>query len=42
MINLPLLRAYSNDAVFAYRDRRPISVTRFLRDIAPGFSDSPC
>ncbi len=34
MVNIPLIRAYSNDAVFAYRDRRPISVDRFLRDVA--------
>ena len=34
MTNIPLIRAYSNDAVFAYRDRRPIGVARFLRDVA--------
>jgi len=34
MINIPLIRAYSDDAVLAYRDRRPISVDRFLRDVA--------
>ena len=33
MINIPLIRAYGNDAVFAYRDRRPIGVGRFLRDV---------
>jgi acyl-coenzyme A synthetase/AMP-(fatty) acid ligase len=34
MTNIPLLRAYGNDAVFAYRDRRPIGVDQFLRDVA--------
>ncbi len=34
MLNIPLIRAYRDDAVFAYRDRRPISVDRFLRDVA--------
>jgi acyl-coenzyme A synthetase/AMP-(fatty) acid ligase len=34
MLNIPLIRAYGDDAVFAYRDRRPISVDRFLRDVA--------
>src|ERR1035437_10145209 len=34
MVNIPLIRAYSDDAVFAYRDRRPIGVAPFLRDVA--------
>lgn len=34
MTNIPLIRAYSDDAVFAYRDRRPIGVGQFLRDVA--------
>ncbi|MEK6593170.1 MAG: AMP-binding protein [Pseudomonadota bacterium] len=33
MIDIPLVRAYTDDAVFAYRDRRPIGVDRFLRDV---------
>jgi acyl-coenzyme A synthetase/AMP-(fatty) acid ligase len=33
MLNIPLIRAYSDDAVFAYRDRRPIGVERFLHDV---------
>lgn len=33
MTNIPLIRAYGEDAVFAYRDRRPIGVDRFLRDV---------
>lgn len=34
MIGIPLLRAYANDAVFAFRDRRPIGVDRLLCDVA--------
>jgi acyl-coenzyme A synthetase/AMP-(fatty) acid ligase len=34
MIKIPLVRAYSDEAVFAYRDRRPVGVDRFLRDVA--------
>lgn len=34
MINLPLLRSFGDHAVFAYRERRPIDVNRFLRDVA--------
>ncbi len=34
MADIPLIRAYGDDAVLAYRDRRPISVDRFLRDVA--------
>ena len=34
MTNIPPIRAYSGDAVFAYRDRAPIGVERFLRDVA--------
>lgn len=33
MITLPVLGAYRDDAVFAYRERRPISVGRFLSDV---------
>lgn len=33
MITLPLVRACRDDAVFAYRNRHPISVARFLSDI---------
>ncbi len=33
MTNIPLIRAYNDNAVFAYRDRRPIGVDRFLRDV---------
>ena len=33
MTSIPLIRAYGDDAVFAYRDRRPIGVDRFLRDV---------
>ncbi len=34
MTNIPLIRAYRENAVLAYRDRCPISVDRFLRDVA--------
>ncbi len=33
MTTIPLIRAYSDNAVFAYRDRLPIGVERFLRDV---------
>jgi acyl-coenzyme A synthetase/AMP-(fatty) acid ligase len=33
MTTLPLLHAYRDDAVFAYRDHRPISMRRFLSDV---------
>ncbi|MEO8440875.1 MAG: AMP-binding protein [Betaproteobacteria bacterium] len=33
MIDLPLISAYPDDAVFAYRDRRPVGVNRFRRDV---------
>ncbi|MCE9640271.1 MAG: AMP-binding protein [Betaproteobacteria bacterium] len=33
MITLPLVRACRDDAVFAYRNRQPISMARFLSDI---------
>lgn len=34
MVRIPLIRDYSMDAVFAYRDERPIGVDCFLRDVA--------
>lgn len=34
MRNLSPIHAHSDAAVFAYRDRRPIGVERFLRDVA--------
>ncbi len=34
MAALPLIRAFAPDGVFAYRDGRPLSVTRFLCDAA--------
>jgi acyl-coenzyme A synthetase/AMP-(fatty) acid ligase len=34
MIDIPPLRAYRADGVFAYRDRRPIAVHLFQRDVA--------
>ena len=33
MSEIPLLRAYRDNAVFAYRDRRPVGVDQFLRDV---------
>lgn len=34
MIDIPLIRTYSNDTVFAYSDRHSIGVGQFLRDVA--------
>jgi hypothetical protein len=34
MAALPLIRDFAPDGVFAYRDRRPLGVARFLRDVA--------